>query len=383
MRSDLHDELDQRLRADGARWRAATTTEDETTVPPALLRRDHEDRPTRSRRLRSRLAITASVAAVIAVALTVAVSRPGPSRRPAGPIDTPQPTVSAGTGYGQVSPGTHPCDAAEFELLGVSDRPGSVGVIITASLEDVAKTACSMPGHGPLARLLDANGSLLAQGSDATLSAISPIVVPPGAHVDVSARWFSICHLASPATRMQLRLQGPLYEKGAREFGTYITVSLRDIPTPGCTAQEQRDPSNIAGMPVPRTSDTRTASVSPSTRSTTTGGLVPPDSTSTETAHGCTPDKTVVVTFTIDPDGMRPGCAIVGGTQRLRVVNATNGFHQHGFTVTVHFAGLPPRTLKIGQSTTYDMPFGTYLARGQHYMQVSNFGNSNFVIWLK
>jgi hypothetical protein len=131
----------------------------------------------------------------------------------------------------------------------------------------------------------------------------------------------------------------------------------------------------------PRTSDTRAVSPSSSTGSTSTGGLVPPDSTSTETAHGCSPDKTPVITFTIDPDGMLPGCAIVSGTQRLRLVNATNAFHQHGATVTVHFAGLPPRALKIGQSTTYDMPFGTYLAPGQHYGQVSD-GNV-FLVWLK
>jgi hypothetical protein len=134
-----------------------------------------------------------------------------------------------------------------------------------------------MPGHGPLARLLDANGTVLAQGSDATLSGLSPVVVPPGAHVDVSASWFSTCHLASAATRLQLRLQGPPYEKGARELGSYITVSLHDISAPGCPTQEQRDPSNIAGRPIARTSDTRPASPSPSTRPTTTGGLAPPD----------------------------------------------------------------------------------------------------------
>jgi hypothetical protein len=131
----------------------------------------------------------------------------------------------------------------------------------------------------------------------------------------------------------------------------------------------------------PRTSDTRAVSPSSSTGSTGIGGLVPPDSTSTETAHGCSPNKAPVITFTIDPDGMLPGCAIVGGTQRLRLVNATNAFHQHGGTVTVHFAGLPPRTLKIGQSTTYDMPFGTYLAPGQHYGQIS--GGNVFDVWLK
>jgi hypothetical protein len=133
----------------------------------------------------------------------------------------------------------------------------------------------------------------------------------------------------------------------------------------------------------PHASDTPAVSPSSSTAPTTTRGLVPPDTTATETARGCSPYKAPIVTLTIDPDGMRPDCAIVGSTQRLRLVNATNAYHQRGVTVTVNFAGLPPRTLKIGQATTYDMPFGTYLAPGQHYVQVSNFGSSNFPVWLK
>jgi hypothetical protein len=74
---------------------------------------------------------------------------------------------------------------------------------------------------------------------------------------------------------------------------------------------------------------------------------------------------------------------IVTKTERLLVVNATNAFDQPGTAITVSFAGLQTRTLLIGQSTSYDKPFGSYLAPGQHYMQSSNYPGSNIVIWLK
>ncbi len=171
--------------------------------------------------------------------------------------------------------------------------------------------------------------------------------------------------------------------------GDTLLASGGQIPPGAAAAQCGGETKNAASLTElelvaePHPSDTPAVSPSSSTPSTTTGGLAPPDSTATETARGCSPYKAPIVTLTIDPDGMRPDCAIVGATQRLRLVNATNSYHQHGVTVTVHFAGLPPRTLKIGQATTYDTPFGTYLAPGQHYLQVSNFGSSNFPIWLK
>jgi hypothetical protein len=171
--------------------------------------------------------------------------------------------------------------------------------------------------------------------------------------------------------------------------GDTLLASGGRIPPGAAAAQcggDTKSASSLTELELvaePYRSDTPAVSPSSSTASTRTGGLVPPDSTATETAHGCSPYQAPVVTFTIDPDGMRPGCAIVGSTQRLRLVNATNAYHQHGAMVMVDFAGLPARTLKIGQATTYDMPFGTYLAPGQHYVQVSNFGRSNFPIWLK
>jgi hypothetical protein len=171
--------------------------------------------------------------------------------------------------------------------------------------------------------------------------------------------------------------------------GDTLLASGGQIPSGSAAAQCGGNTKSAASLTElelvaePHASDTPAVSPSSSSAPTSTGGLVAPDTTATETARGCSPYKAPIVTFTIDPDGMRPDCAIVGGTQRLRLVNATNAYHQHGVTVTVNFAGLPPRTLKIGQATTYDKLFATYLAPGQHYVQVSNFGDSNFPIWLK
>jgi photosystem II stability/assembly factor-like uncharacterized protein len=129
------------------------------------------------------------------------------------------------------------------------------------------------------------------------------------------------------------------------------------------------------------------AAAAPSTAATalggsSPGGIAPVDST-LQPARPCYPESAPVVTITINPDTPEPDCVIVTNTQRLRVVNATNAFDQPGTAITINFAGLPPRTLERGEFTTYQMPFGTYLAPGQHYMQSSKYPGSNIVIWLK
>jgi hypothetical protein len=110
--------------------------------------------------------------------------------------------------------------------------------------------------------------------------------------------------------------------------------------------------------------------------------LAPPDTTAFP-AKGCGPDSAPTVTVTINPDTPIPFCAIVHDSQRLRVVNATNAFNQPGKTITIDFAGLPERVLSRGQSTTYEQPFGSYLAPGEHFLRVSNYPGSGIVIWLK
>jgi hypothetical protein len=146
-----------------------------------------------------------------------------------------------------------------------------------------------------------------------------------------------------------------------------------------CTSNRPPSPRPSAAV------DSGTALVLATAATHRTDGLVPPDTTAAYTARGCARFRSPIVTVTINPDGPLPGCAIVGPAQRLRLVNATNGFHQRGMTVTVRFAGLPARTLLTGHDTTYDRPFGSYLARGQHFVRLTNFHDSSldFPIWLK
>ncbi len=138
-----------------------------------------------------------------------------------------------------------------------------------------------------------------------------------------------------------------------------------------------------SSQPVAPPGVSESSSPAPSVSPSFSSGLASPDS-SGEPAKGCGPDPDASVTFTINPDGPFPAdCAIVGKDQRLRVVNATNAFNQPGAAITLDFAGLPPRTVRVGEATTYNMPFGSYLAPGQHQLQVSGYGDSVVIIWLK
>lgn len=110
--------------------------------------------------------------------------------------------------------------------------------------------------------------------------------------------------------------------------------------------------------------------------------LTPPDTTFFP-ARPCEPTTALIVTVTINPDVPVPDCAIVSASERLRVVNNTNGFHQPGATITVSFADLAPRVIRRGGSATFDTPFGEYLALGEHYLKVSYYPGTNVVIWLK
>ena len=66
--------------------------------------------------------------------------------------------------------------------------------------------------------------------------------------------------------------------------------------------------------------------------------------------------------ITANPDTPSPRCVTVGGTQHLKVVNASNQFGQTGRTITVSYAAFPPRQVAVDASTTFDQDFGNYLA---------------------
>ena len=112
-------------------------------------------------------------------------------------------------------------------------------------------------------------------------------------------------------------------------------------------------------------------------------GLASPDTTLPPPRPFCGGEPTSVVTVTINPDTPMPDCVTVRAAQRLRIVNNTNGFHQPGAVISAKIADLPLRTIGRGQSTTFDEPFGDYLARGEHYLQVSAYPGTNIIVWLK
>jgi hypothetical protein len=75
-----------------------------------------------------------------------------------------------------------------------------------------------------------------------------------------------------------------------------------------------------------------------------------------------------------------PRCAVVSARQHLKVVNATD--RGKGRTITVTFGGFDPRKVPAGQATTFARPFGTYLAKGVHFVAISGFAGHTEV-WLR
>jgi hypothetical protein len=143
------------------------------------------------------------------------------------------------------------------------------------------------------------------------------------------------------------------------------------------------DSSRGASAPLPaRTTDTapgRTpSSAPPSSRHATA------DYTSSGTAHGCGHSAAPVVTLIVNPDGLAPslGCLRLKSGQRLRVVNNTDGFGQHGETVTLAMRGLPTINIARGKSMEYARPISAYLAVGQHYGSCSCEPGSHFALWV-
>jgi hypothetical protein len=85
----------------------------------------------------------------------------------------------------------------------------------------------------------------------------------------------------------------------------------------------------------------------------------------------CEPAIGPLATMLANPDTSTPRCLTVRAAQRLRVVNTSDHFGQPGRTVTVTFANFPPRTLRVGDATIFDRPFGEYLAPGVHFVHIS------------
>ncbi|MFI5099803.1 MAG: hypothetical protein ACHQE5_04720 [Actinomycetes bacterium] len=140
------------------------------------------------------------------------------------------------------------------------------------------------------------------------------------------------------------------------------------------------------GVPTNPPTTTPTPATSPTSRPTTTpttSALVPADSR-TPSAGGCLTTPGLVVTVYANPDVPTPRCVLVRPDQRLRVVNSSALHGSPPKTITVGWANYPPRVLKAGQSTTYDKPFGAYLAVGVHNLRLPPLYAGSFgAVWLR
>ena len=81
-----------------------------------------------------------------------------------------------------------------------------------------------------------------------------------------------------------------------------------------------------------------------------------------------------IVTITINPDIPDPRCAKVKTDQTMKVINNT----QNQLEIAI---GKFAASLKPGEQTTFDTPFGEYLAPGVHQLQVSPCCGSE--LWLE
>jgi hypothetical protein len=122
----------------------------------------------------------------------------------------------------------------------------------------------------------------------------------------------------------------------------------------------------------------------PSSSGSTHASLAPADTLGGYPRPFCSTVRGPVVTVVANPDTPQPECVIVRPGQRLKIRNATNAFHQRGKLMTItSYADLPPRTVPVGHTTTYVRTFGSYLAPGGHWLQLSIYADSRFLIRLK
>jgi hypothetical protein len=158
--------------------------------------------------------------------------------------------------------------------------------------------------------------------------------------------------------------------------GAVLLGSARDTAAPR--------PSVPAGSTTPTPTPTANQTPTPNTSPTSRGTLAPPDTTVPAFAS-CPSVTGSVVTLVADPDVPSPRCMTVTASQRLRVQNRTSAHGSTPVVVTVEVAGFAPRTLQPGASTTFDRPFGDYLAPGEHVVHLRPLygGDGGGVVWLR
>jgi hypothetical protein len=153
--------------------------------------------------------------------------------------------------------------------------------------------------------------------------------------------------------------------------GAALLGTVRDTAAPA--------PSQPASSPTTSTGPT------PSVGSTPTPGVLAPPDRTTPAFAACPSAAGAVVTVVADPDVPSPRCTTVTAGQRLRVVNDTAAHGSTPQVITVTIAGFAPRTVQPGASTTFDSPFGDYLATGKHVVHLTPLygGDGGAVVWLR
>lgn len=149
----------------------------------------------------------------------------------------------------------------------------------------------------------------------------------------------------------------------------------------GCASSGTRYPQNPPAPPV------GTISTSPSSGSarpsTSSSSLAAPDATQPAAGSTCARTSQPVVTIEVRPDASPPPCVTVSAKQQLRVVNRSGTASQHGSPIVIIWADFPTRSVPAGAATSYDRPFGQYLAPGVHDLHVSNGNTTAGQVWLQ
>jgi hypothetical protein len=167
-----------------------------------------------------------------------------------------------------------------------------------------------------------------------------------------------------------------------RVLGLFLCGLLIALPLSACGTSQAVQTTQSGTSPPVKPSAEPTSGLVPTTNqapaatnSQTPSALAPADRQE-PVSGACASFDTSVVTITINPDTPSPRCAKVTATQRLTVINKTSALVQ---VKLAQFAvQLPP-----GESQTFDVAFGSYLAPGVHSISMSNYGEgAGAELWL-
>jgi hypothetical protein len=82
------------------------------------------------------------------------------------------------------------------------------------------------------------------------------------------------------------------------------------------------------------------------------------------------------------PDVPMPRCVAVRADQRLKVFNNSDANGAPGSVIAVTWASFPVRHVEIGAATTFNLPLGSYLEPGDHFLHISLYPGSAVEVFL-